>query len=159
MKSTYILLAASGMLFAAAQCGVAMGTSTTRPNIIFIMNDDGGAYEFGCYGNTKTKTPNIDRMAAEGVRLETCFSGLVCTPSRVLLLSGKYGSRTGVFDNENRTGGKDDIDLFGDFYTIDEMMKDAGYVSAIAGKGYIPINDVRKSSFDEYCCWGEAIRS
>lgn len=131
--------------------------SQNKPNIIFIMNDDGGAYEFGCYGNTATKTPNIDKLAENGVLFNTCFSGPVCTPSRVFLFTGKYGFRTGVFNNENRYGGRDDIDLYKEFYTIDQLMKDAGYVSAIAGKGYIPINDLRKSSFDEYCCWGEGL--
>ncbi len=140
-----------------APFGFGEETLPSRPNIIFIMNDDGGAYEFGCYGNPTTKTPNIDRLAAEGVRFETCFSGPVCTPSRVFLLTGKYGCNTGVFDNEDRSGGRADIDLYGDFYTIDKMMKEAGYVTAIAGKGYIPINDLRNSAFDEHCCWGEGL--
>ena len=154
----YLLIAsvASIMLFSFTQCSN-VNNAQTRPNIIFIMNDDGGAHEFGCYGNTETQTPNIDKLADSGVMFNTCFSGSVCTPSRIFLMSGKYGFRTGVLNNENRHGGKDDIDLYGDFYTIDQMMKDAGYVSAIAGKGYIPITDLRTSSFDEYCCWGEGL--
>lgn len=128
-----------------------------KPNIIFIMNDDGGAGEFGCYGSEINKTPNIDEVARKGVRFETCFAVPVSTPSRILLMTGKYGHRTGALNNENKHGGKDSVEIYRNYYTMDKLMHDAGYVSAIAGKGYIPIMDLRESEFDEYCCWGEGL--
>ena len=156
MKSIYLLFLTSALVLGFSKCSLEVKTPA-RPNIIFIMNDDGGAYEFGCYGNTETRTPNIDKLAEKGVMFNTCFSGSVCSPSRIFLLTGKYGFRTGAYNNEDRYGGRDDLDLFDEYYTIDQMMKDAGYVTAIAGKGYVPINDIRGSSFDEHCCWGEGL--
>ncbi len=68
-----------------------------KPNIILIMADDLGYGELSCYGSTKIHTPNIDQLAAQGVRLTDYHSnGPVCSPTRAALMTGKYQQRTGV---------------------------------------------------------------
>src|SRR5438128_7620098 len=68
-----------------------------RPNIIFIYVDDMGYGDLGCYGAKAIKTPNIDRMAAEGLRLTSFYSvSPICTPSRAALMTGRYAARMGI---------------------------------------------------------------
>ena len=71
------------LLFAAAD--------SKKPSVILVLADDLGAKELGCYGNTEHKTPHLDRMAAEGLRLDTFYSTPLCTPTRVCLMTGQYG--------------------------------------------------------------------
>ena len=95
-----------------------------RPNVILIMADDVSWECFGCYGGEDYKTPNIDRLAEQGLRFEHCYSTPICTPSRVKLMTGKYGFRNythfGYLSPKERTFG--------------HMMQEAGYQTAIAGK-------------------------
>src|SRR5215510_13387220 len=68
-----------------------------RPNIIFIMSDDHAAHAISAYGSRLIKTPNIDRLAKEGMRLANCFvTNSICTPSRAAILTGKYAHINGV---------------------------------------------------------------
>src|SRR5215470_6276100 len=72
-------------------------TAQRQPNIIFIYADDLGYGDLGCYGAKAFKTPNIDRMAAEGLRLTNFYSvAPVCTPSRAALMTGRYAARMGI---------------------------------------------------------------
>ena len=72
-----------------------MTTRSQNPNIIFIMADDMGYGDVGCYGSTKIQTPNIDRLAKEGMRFTDAHSSsAVCTPSRYSVLTGRYCWRT-----------------------------------------------------------------
>ena len=64
-----------------------------KPNIVFIMADDVGQPVLGCYGGTSYKTPHLDRLAATGVRFNHCYSSPVCAPSRVKIMTGRYGFR------------------------------------------------------------------
>ncbi|MEM9366397.1 MAG: sulfatase-like hydrolase/transferase [Planctomycetota bacterium] len=95
-----------------------------QPNVILIMADDVSWECFDCYGAEDYKTPYIDRLAAEGIRFEHCYSTPICTPSRVKLMTGKYGFRNythfGYLNPKERTFG--------------HMMQEAGYQTAIAGK-------------------------
>jgi hypothetical protein len=84
-----------------------------KPNIIFIIVDDMGWVDLGCYGSQKIKTPNIDRMAAEGVRFTQAYSGCtVCAPARSVLMTGLHMGHTSVRGN---TGG---IPLRGEDVTV-----------------------------------------
>src|SRR6266850_2329184 len=66
-------------------------TSQEKPNIVFILADDIGYGDFGCYGATKVKTPNIDRLASQGLRFTDAHSpAAVCTPTRYALMTGQY---------------------------------------------------------------------
>src|SRR6476620_11707257 len=70
----------------------------TRPmNFVVILADDLGAPELGCYGNKDHATPNLDRLASEGMRFETAWATPLCSPTRVMLMTGQYASRTGWF--------------------------------------------------------------
>ena len=65
------------------------------PNVILILADDLGAKELSCYGSTRHRTPNLDRMAAAGTRFETFYAMPLCTPTRVCLMTGQYGFHNG----------------------------------------------------------------
>ena len=70
----------------------------SKPNIIFILADDLGIPDVGCYGGA-FKTPNLESLAVGGTRFEYCFASIVCAPSRAMLMTGRYPFRTGVTDN------------------------------------------------------------
>jgi arylsulfatase A len=126
-----------------------------RPNIILIMADDMGYECLGSYGSASYQTPHLDRMAAEGVRFEHCYSQPLCTPSRVQIMTGKYNFRNytdfGYLDPKEKTFGN--------------LFKDAGYSTCIAGKwqlngfyrdkkpGWEDLNRPYEFGFDEYCLW------
>src|SRR6202043_4154026 len=84
-----IALAACGNL--TSQAADLPAKPTERPNIVFILSDDLGYGELGCYGQKIIQTPRIDRMAAEGIRFTDCFAGCtVCAPSRCTLMTGLH---------------------------------------------------------------------
>src|SRR3954471_16867119 len=82
-----------------ALCGLAQTTlaDPPRPNIVFILADDLGIDGFGCYGSDrfKDRTPNVDALAATGLRVDFCYSMPTCNPSRCALMTGRYEFRTG----------------------------------------------------------------
>src|SRR5690242_21828117 len=80
------------------------GAPAKTPNIVFILCDDLGYGDLGCYGS-KLRTPNLDRLASEGVRFtEFCSADPVCSPSRAALMTGRYPTRVGVRSEERRVG-------------------------------------------------------
>ncbi|GMW02184.1 MAG: arylsulfatase [Candidatus Hydrogenedentota bacterium] len=111
-----------------------------KPNIIFIMADDLGYADLGCYGQPKIKTPHIDRLAAEGMRFTHCYAGAsVCAPSRSVLMTGLHGGHTTVRDNHGvnaptHDGEEGRIPLKEDDVTVAEVLKEAGYATGITGK-------------------------
>lgn len=99
------------------------------PNIVFIMADDLGYGELGCYGQTKLLTPNIDKIAAEGMKFTQCYSGShVCAPSRSTLMTGLHPGHTPV-----RANGLD-RHLYDADITVAEVLKEAGYKTGGFGK-------------------------
>lgn len=126
----------------------------TRPNIIVIMADDLGYGGIGCYGEPDVSTPNLDSLAAKGIRFTDFHSnGSVCTPTRAALLTGNYQQRSGMegviyVRGETRETGLDTSQV-----TIAEMLKTSGYATAIMGKWHLgykkefnPVNQ----GFDEF---------
>lgn len=100
-----------------------------RPNILFIMLDDMGPADLGCYGSTAIQTPNLDRLATEGMRFTQAYAGCsVCAPTRSTLMTGQHMGRTTVRGN---SGG---IPLRDADVTIAEVLKHAGYVTGGFGK-------------------------
>lgn len=105
-----------------------------RPNIVFIMADDLGYNELGCYGQEIIRTPNIDQLAEDGMRFMQHYSGSpVCAPSRCVLMTGMHTGHSFVRDNhEIKPEGQ--IALPDSIITIAEVMKTQGYVTAAIGK-------------------------
>ncbi len=104
------------------------------PNLIFILADDLGYGQLGCFGSTKIATPNLDRMAAEGMKFTQFYAGsTVCAPSRSVLMTGLHTGHTRVRGNagkQNRTP----QNLRADDQIVPEVLKKAGYATALIGK-------------------------
>lgn len=117
----------------AAFCSAAEKTAEP-PNIILILTDDQGYGDLGCYGSPNIRTPNLDRMADEGMRLTSFYVAPVCGPSRAQLMTGCYHTRVSHSHSEN-AGAK--TGLHPDEITIAEALKPAGYVSKMIGKWHL----------------------
>ncbi|MFM7056490.1 MAG: sulfatase-like hydrolase/transferase [Planctomycetota bacterium] len=144
-------------LLVAPESVVAIGVQP--PNVILILADDLGARELGCYGHPQHRTPNIDRLAAEGTRLETFYAMPLCTPTRVALMTGQYGFHNGFLGMSNpafRPPADSPQAEIGNHFTHADLLKSAGYSTAMAGKwqlsGRLPTL-VHDTGFDEYRMW------
>jgi len=119
-------------LLAALCLGLAAHLSAAaKPNLIFILADDLGYADLGCYGQKLIQTPQLDRMAAEGMRFTQFYSGsTVCAPSRCVLMTGKHLGHCRVRGNGS---GPEQALQPGDV-TVAEVLKEAGYATALIGK-------------------------
>jgi len=107
--------------------------SFESPNIIFIMADDLGYGDLGCYGQTEIQTPNIDELAARGIKFTQFYAGsTVCAPSRAVLMTGQHTGRTHVRGNAG--GDRERQSLRTEDITVAEVLKDASYQTALVGK-------------------------
>ncbi len=124
-----VTAALSALVFACTGSPIAGGEAGRRPNIVFIMADDLGYGHLGCYGQKLIRTPNIDRLAAQGMRFTQCYAGAaVCAPSRSVLMTGLHGGHTSVRGN---SGG---IPLLPEDVTVAEVLRQTGYVTGLFGK-------------------------
>lgn len=121
-----------------------------RPNILLILSDDQGYGDLGCYGGTDLSTPNIDRLASEGVRFTNYYAAAAeCTPTRTALLTGRYLHRVGGlecaigtdnvgrYDDAIRLAEAHDLGLPAGLSTLPRMLKDQGYTTAVYGKWHL----------------------
>lgn len=116
------------LLFGAFAATLSPAADSTRPNLIYIMVDDLGYGDLGCYGQQRVQTPNLDRMAAEGMRFTDHYAGhTVCRPSRLVLWTGKHVGHTGLTGNRPRS-------LTGKEATVAKLMQQAGYATGGVGK-------------------------
>jgi len=101
-----------------------------RPNIIFIMTDDHASHAMSCYGSRINKTPNLDRIASEGMRFENSFcTNSICAPCRAVILTGKYSHLNGVIDNRKTFDGSQQ--------TFPKLLQKVGYQTAMIGKWHL----------------------
>lgn len=122
---------------------------TAQPNIVFIMADDLGYGDLGCYGQKKILTPNIDALAGEGMRFTQAYAGgPVCTPSRSVLMTGLHNGHTPARDNVPHY----DNYLEHEDITVAEVLKDAGYLTGGIGKWSLgnpgTVGDATQQGFD-----------
>lgn len=111
------------------------GFAAETPNVIFILADDIGYGDFSCYGATKVKTPNIDRLAASGLRFTDGHSAAnVCTPSRFAFMTGQYAFRQ---PNTGIARGIEGLLIPEGRTTIAQVMKRAGYATGVVGKWHL----------------------
>lgn len=137
---------------ASAQRGAApAATDATPPNFIIIFTDDQGYGDLGSYGHPTIRTPNLDRMAAEGQRWTSFYGAPVCTPSRAQLMTGRYAIRSGLAAGvlfPDSAGGLQPGEV-----TIAEVLKTRGYATLAVGKwhlGHLPQYLPTNQGFDRY---------
>jgi len=122
--------------------------AATKPNIIFILADDLGYGDLGCFGQKMLATPHVDRMAAEGVRFTRHYAGsTVCAPSRCVLLTGLHTGHARIRGNSPGLLTDEDV-------TVAEVLKGAGYATGCVGKWGVgnppPLDDPARRGFDEF---------
>ena len=152
-----------GMLFARCPSDSLVAAETNKPNIIYIMADDLGHADLACYGQQKIRTPNIDALAAEGVRFTNCYAGSpACAPSRSVLMTGQHTGHTTVRGNGCIRGGivqdgRQRANLTDEDVTVAHVLRDAGYRTGLIGKwhlgGYDPAAGPLDRGFDEFYGW------
>ena len=103
----------------------------TPPNVIYILADDLGKGDLGCYGQKKLKTPSLDRLAKEGMKFSSHYSGnTVCSPSRAVLMTGQHPGHVHCRGNGNEPG----LALDPKMTSLPEIFKNAGYATGAFGK-------------------------
>jgi len=111
------------------------GAQARQPNFVVILTDDQGYGDLGCYGATDIRTPEIDRMAAEGMRFTRFLAAApICTPTRAALMTGAYAVRTGLGTPLHTP---DRLGLHPDEITLAELLRDAGYATGCVGKWHL----------------------
>ena len=160
MKRTLILLLLSLVAFPLT------GTAAPKPNIVFMLVDDMGYGDLSCYGAPDARTPNIDRLATQGVKFTQFYAmGAECTPSRTAFLTGRYPQRAGGmecaigtgnvgrYDDAIRLAEKKALGLPSDQAVLAPALVNAGYQNAVFGKwhlGYEPRFNPLRQGFDEF---------
>ncbi|MBM4093447.1 MAG: arylsulfatase, partial [Planctomycetes bacterium] len=129
MRQALILLAALLFTPLAALPGADTSKPATKPNILLILTDDQGYGDFSIHGNPHVRTPNIDRLAASGVRFERFFVNSFCAPTRAALLTGRWPLRTGCHGVTHNREAMRPSEV-----TLAEALRGAGYRSACIGK-------------------------
>jgi arylsulfatase A-like enzyme len=134
---------------AAASAAPALG-SATRPNLVFILADDLGYGDLGCYGQRRIRTPRLDRLAGEGMRFTQAYAGsTVCAPSRCCLMTGKHTGHATVRGNM-----KPELGLAGGETSVAGLLRSGGYRTALIGKwglgGFGMNSHPNDKGFDEF---------
>jgi len=140
-----VLFALSFLTAAALNCIAA--DQAARPNILFILADDTGIDDYGCYGSDRFKgrTPNIDSLAKSGLRFERCYSEPLCGPSRCTIMTGRYVFRTGGISNPTAH-----TPSYRSEPSLATTLKRAGYVTGMAGKWRQMSDSPGDWGFDEF---------
>jgi len=151
-RRDFLRLAGGAAAAAAMPAAVLRAAGPRPPNFVFILADDLGYADLGCYGSDKIATPHLDRMAAEGIRFNDFYTGEpVCTPTRAALMTGCYPKRVGLHRHvlfpSSKTG------LNPSEITVARLLKDRGYATMCIGKwhlGHHPEFLPTRHGFDAY---------
>jgi len=153
-------LGAAGASLLRSRRALGAGSRKGKPNIVFILADDLGYGDLGCYGQKKIQTPSLDRMAAEGTRFTQCYAGsAVCAPTRCALMTGLHTGHCTRRDNQAKAGGpfkgRPLIPLRSEDFTVAAMLKQAGYVTGGIGKWGLgnpgTTGTPERHGFDHFC--------
>src|ERR1700743_1264379 len=130
------------------------GAQSSRPNIVFIMADDLGYADLSCYGRPDFKTPNIDRLAADGMRFTQAYANsAVCSATRTALITGRYQYRLAVGLEEPLAGPQYQVGLPPQHPTLPSLLKKVGYGTTLVGKwhlGWLPDYGPLQSGYDHF---------
>lgn len=143
-----VVLCGTALIYPALTKAADNVSDASHPNIVVILADDHGLDAVSCYGSKLIQTPNIDRLASEGMRFTSAYANnSICSPSRAVFLTGKYNHLCGV----EKLGGHFD----GTQQTFPKLLQQAGYQTALIGKWHLY---TEPTGFDYYCCitpdWG-----
>src|SRR5437762_5942834 len=113
-------------------CSLAASAADDRPNVLYIMSDDHAYQAISAYGSNRNKTPNIDRLAKDGMRFDRAFvTNSICGPSRAVMMTGKYSHLNGFPDNAGSAW------FNGEQQTAPKLLRAAGYTTAVVGKWHL----------------------
>lgn len=135
------------ILLLASTCLHSAAADAPRPNVVFILADDLGIGNVGCYGADRDRTPRLDQLASGGIRFTRSFTASLCGPSRALIMSGRYAFRNGA-TNQDACTQLDPSEI-----RLPRLFKNAGYATACVGKwGQLP-GDPGDHGFDDWLCF------
>jgi arylsulfatase A-like enzyme len=124
----FAFLALAGLTIAWHDLAVAQASQ--RPNILFLFTDDHARHAMSCYGSKINQTPNLDRIANEGIRFDRCYvTNSICGPCRAVVLTGKYNHLNGYYRNG--------LTFDGSQQTFVKLLQKSGYQTAIVGKWHL----------------------
>ncbi len=152
IRNTFLLL---GLLVVSAPLTLADEPKAPKPpNVVLILTDNQGAWTLGCYGNPDIKTPNIDRLATQGMRFTRAFCpNGVCSPTRASLLTGLIPSQHGVHcylgANEAQMG-PNAYCTIAEFRSLPEILAESGYTCGLSGKWHLGANETPQEGFSSW---------
>ena len=134
--------------------GMTAAGQPVQPNVVILLTDDQGTLDAHCYGSTDLITPNIDKLAATGVRFTQAYAHTVCCPARAALMTGRHPQRGGVNNwTQGDMNGPKGINMALEEVTLAEVLKAAGYRTALFGKWHLGAHrdfGPKKQGFDEF---------
>ncbi|MDA7879568.1 sulfatase-like hydrolase/transferase [Akkermansiaceae bacterium] len=152
--STHKWFAAIIFIIFAAVSSHAFSDQSEKPNVVIFYTDDQGTLDAGCYGSKDLHTPNMDRLAKNGVRFTQAYAHTVCCPSRAAFLTGRHPQRSGINNwTQGNMNGPDGLNMSLAEITFAEAFKESGYRTALFGKWHVGSHrnhGPMKQGFDEF---------